>query len=414
MNQAIDFGKVRKRRQRLTTLKRLFILAGVMLLAGGILLANRILVEESLTTTLSDYAESFGGDGFPVDLPGGVVRGVGNLGKNLTVLNDTNLYIYSPKGKIVKNVQKMTEAGVGIASDSRLLTFSVGDKDFTVHSLSRELYSGSLEYGILCGDLNGRGDFALVSQVKQFASKTIVYNKYFEEIYSWSSPEYVTNIALSPNGDMMAASCVGGSGGVLESMVYLFRFNEEIEQAEAVLKLSGNLTLDVQFPESDRVAVLTDKQYLILDSLGKKIHGYDFDERQIIAMERLERQTLLLLKAADGKKYELVLLDANLAAKASLEGSGEIRDMVLGKDSVYVLSSAGIGVYDMELKLKSKLNKRNVSDIHLVGSRIYYLTLNEICALSQSELSAVPGRESSQTAAQKLFGRFTREESQEN
>lgn len=412
MNRAINFEKLRKNRQRMATLKRLLILAAVMAAAGAVLLINRIFVEEGLTTTLSDYAESLGGDGFPVDVPGGVIRGVGSVGKNLTVLNDTNLYIYSPKGKVVNNVQRMTDSGVGLASDSRLLTFSVGDKGFAVHSLSRELHSASLEYGILCGDLNEHGDFALVSQVKQFASKTTVYNRRFEEIYSWSSPEYVTNVALSPNGDRMVANCIGGSGGVMESMIYLFRFSEEIEQAQAVLTLPAHLVLDLKFPEEGRVAVLTDRQYLILDADGAQKHSYDFGDRQIIAMEQWERQVLLLFKTADGKRYEIVLLDANLHEKARMEISGEVRDMALSRDSIYVLSSAGIGVYDMEFKLKSKLNKRNIMHMHLVGAKIYYLTLDEICELSQSELTATAnaGGASSQTAAQKFFEGWKRKE----
>lgn len=407
MNKAVDFEKVRKRRQRMTTLKRIFILAGVMLLVAGILLVNQILVEQGLTTTLSDFTESFGGTGFPVDLPGGIIRGVGNLGNDLTVLNDANLYIYSPKGKIVKNIQKMTDNGVGITSKSRALVFSIGDKDFAIHSSSRELYNGSLEFGILCGDLNERGDFALISHAKQFASKTVVYNGHFEEIYSWSSPEYATNVALSPKGDMMSVNCINSENGTLESLIYIFRFSEEKEQAEVALRLRENLVLDMKFPEDDRIVVLTDKQLLVLDSLGKKKYGCDFTDRKVLAMEQRDKQTLLLFKSEDDKKYELVLLDANLTEKSVLELSNEVKDMALAKDSVYALSSAGISVYNMDFELKYKLNKLGISNIHIAGTKLYYLTKDEIHALSQSELSAVESRGSTSTAAQKFKTKLT-------
>lgn len=398
MNQAVDFDKVRKRRQRIATLKRLLILAGVMLLVGVLLLANQIMVEEGITTTLSDFAESFGGSGFPVDLPGGVIHGVGNVGSNLTVLNDTNLYIYSPKGKILQNVQKMTEQGAAVPNSNRVLTFAVGDKDFAIHSLSRELHKGSLDYGILCGDMNERGDFALVSQIKQFAAKTIVYDKHFTEIYSWSSPEYVTNVSLSPKGDMMAVSCISSDGGLLESQLYTFRFSEDKEQAEIALRLEDNLVLDVKFAEDDRIDVLTDKQYLRLNGIGEIKQTYDFGGMQVLAMKKSERQTLLLFRTEDGKAYRLVLMDASLKEKSTLESKTQIKGMSLGKDTVYVLTSGGIGVYNSSFELKSKLNRRNISNIHLAGGRLYYLTPDEIHALTQAELTSVQAKSSSQSA----------------
>lgn len=389
MSNAINFEKMRKRRQRTTTLKRLLILVGVMLLIGAAIVANQLLVEEGFTTRLSDITASFGGSGFPADLPGGVIRGMGNIGENLTVLNDTSLYIFNTKGNIVRNIQKMTGQSVAITSPTRVLTFTPGSKSFAVHSMSRELYSSTFEFGIICGDMNERGDFAVVAPVKQFASKVYVYNRKFEEIYSWSSPEYVTNVSLSPKGDMMAINCLSAENGVLESLIYLFRFTEDKEKAEVAMRLPDNLCLDVDFIDENRVMVLTDKQYLCLNPLGEKKQGYDFAGRELVAAEPGARQTLLLFRERESKTLPLVELDASLKEKATKKLDAPVLDMAVGKDSVYILTGDGIDVYGLNLELKSRLRRKNISNLHATSSRLYYLTPDEIRVLTQSEMVGV-------------------------
>lgn len=385
-NRPLDFNKIRKRRQHAATLKRLLILTGVMLLVGAAVIVNNVLVEEGLTTRLSDFAGSFGGTGFPVDLPGGLIRGVGGVGDNLTVLNDTNLYIYSPNGKIVRNIQKMTDQTVAVPSSSNVLTFSVGGKGFAVHSTGKELFSAGTEYGVLCGDMNARGDFAVVAPVKQFASKVFVYDRRFREIYGWSSPEYVTSVSLSPKGDMMALNCISGKDGAIESLIYLFRFSEVTEKAKVAMSLTDEMCLDIKFADDDRVQILTDKRYITINSLGERKYGYDFGGWQPLAVENQGRQTLLLLGTRNGKVNKLVLLDQSLEEKAAAELDTEPVDIALGKDTVYILKDNGIDLYSANLEIKSRLEQRGISNIHLVGSRLYYLTQEEIRVLMPSDL----------------------------
>lgn len=385
-NRPLDFNKIRKRRQRTATLKRLLILTGVMLLVGAAVFVNNMMVEEGVTTRLSDFAESFGGAGFPADLPGGVIRGVGGIGDYLTILNDTNLYIYSSKGKIVRNIQKMTDQTVAIPSSSGVLTFSAGGKGFTVHSLSKEVFSAATEYGVICGDMNARGDFAVVAPVKQFASKVFVYDRRFKEIYSWSSPEYVTSVSLSPKGDMMALNCVSGSEGALESLIYIFRFSEIKDKAEIAMALKDTLCLGIEFAGEDDIQILTDRQYMVLNSFGEKKREYDFGGMQPLAVEKQGKQTLILLGESDGKGYKLALLDQELSEKAVFSLKSQPLDIALARDTVYVLTANGIELYTTGFEIKSRLELSGVSNIHLVGSRLYYITQNEIRVLIPSDL----------------------------
>lgn len=398
MGKAVDFEKIRKRRQRATVFKRLLILSGVIILVGMAMFLNNILVEESVTTRFSDIIDSMGGSGYPIPVPGGLIRDVKSMGNNLAVLNDTSLYIYSPKGKTISNIQKMNDQSVVVTSSSRVLAFAIGNKTFAVHSRSKELFSKTLEYGVMTGDLNERGDFAIVAPVKQFSSKVTVYNKRFDEIYYWSTPEYVTHVSLSPKGDMMAVCALRGQGGVLESLVYLFRFSEDKEQATVALTLPEQLVLELKFEEDDRVRLLTDRRYLVLDNKGREKYSYDFAGTQILGAEFSDRRTLLHIHERDGKAQRLVLLDASLLEKASLEIDKTVLDIALSKDTAYVLTQDGVMAYDLNFEEKFMFSQQNISEIQYTGGRLYYLTPEEICVLSRIGPADSSGGEESHPA----------------
>ncbi len=245
----IDFDKMRRRRQRLATLKRLVGLSCVILLVFGAVALNAHLVEIGFSTSLEDLRETFGGAGFPAGLPNGQGHIIGNIGNNLTILNDTGLYMYNSRARLIRSVQRLGTGSVAVASKNRLLAYTPGGLSVSLHSLSRELFSEELEFGVLCGDVNDNGDFAVVAPVKQFASVVSVKNEKFEEIYVWSSPEYVSEVALAPQGGSMALNVVSGNGGELMSLIYLFDFGAALEKAEVARELTGELTLDIFYTQ---------------------------------------------------------------------------------------------------------------------------------------------------------------------
>jgi hypothetical protein len=174
---------------------------------------------------------------------------------------------------------------------------------------------------------------------------------------------------------------------VLESLIYLFEFAESREQAEVALKLRGELTLDIFYRAGGDTAVLTDKQLLIL-SEGQKTRGYVFGGRQLLACEPGEESILLLLETGEGRQ-SLVLLDKNLNERATKTLTANARDIAPGRDSVYVLNADGIEVYGLELEPKSRLRAGDISAIHPVNGQLYYLTENEIRALSPAEMVGI-------------------------
>lgn len=385
--QVVDFNKLRKKRQRATAVRRLLILAGLLVVVLLAVFLNTILVQESFTTRISDLVNGIGGSGYPVPLPGGVIRDVKSSGNNLAVLNDTNLYIYNAKGKQVGNFQKMTENTVLLTGSGRFLTYESQSQRYGVYSTSKTLHTQESEYGIITAGMNDRGDYAVVSSSKQAICEINVYNKQFDRIYWCTFAENIVHhVSLAPKGTLMAAGWINGQDGALYSGVKIFMLGSNEEQA--AFDLPDRLILDLRFQEENRIAVLTDQDYLVADASGAVKHRYHFGGRQVAAVEYDGKQTLLLLENRETRSGDAVLLGAELEELAAYSTQEKVLDMALTGKRIYLLQEDAIYTFDRQfhpVESGARIEVQHVSRIQSAGNSLYYLTGEEIRVLGYTE-----------------------------
>lgn len=377
--KTIDFEKARRRRRFTENVKRLLVLAGMILAVGGVLVANSIMVEKGLSTKISDIVESWGGQGFPTDLPGGTIRDVKGMGGSLVVLNDTNLYMYNSKAKAVANIQQMTDKTVLKTTDKRALTYDIGGKTYRLHTPSRTL-GGEVENGIFAADMNGEL-YAFATASRQFVAEVTVYKNPGEKhLFRWSSPDnHVTGVSLSPKGNMMAVSCAATEDGMMVSLLNLFHFS--MTERVAQVRFPDSLIVQTDFYSADRIGVLTDREYMVLDSTGRTLFHYPLDTGPATAYRRMGKEVLLLVEHKETRRSEIILLDESGKEKARLEGANNIAGVEMSQRRIYVLDDGGISIYNHTMELQDRLDQRGISRIRLVGSRLYYCTQEEICVL---------------------------------
>ena len=370
----VDFQKVRKRRQRVQTVKRLVALGIVLAFIAGIISLNRFLINAGVTIRLSDFVESFGGAGYPIPVPGGIIQDVKSLGNDIAVINDTNLYVYSKNGKTMLSYQHMSDQTLVETNADRILIYNAGGRNYAILSKSKILLSNGGDYSILGGDLNGQGAFALITASEQSASRVIVFDQKFNEMFELRSENLVSGVSISPKGTRMAAIGVDTVGGEVCTLVWLYDFN--VEKGLVKLELAGETPLDVQYLEDGRFSVLTNRQYRLFSSEGIQECSYSFSGDRVLAIERNGKQALLQLEGTGGSR--LVLLDGSCAAQASVVLQDKVRDIAFGSSNIYVLSDTGITTYGTGLEPKSTFEMRGISQIHAVKDTLYYFDKEEI------------------------------------
>ena len=382
MNNAVDFNKARKKRQRAHRLKQLLILTGVAVLVLLGVYLSELLVEQDVSTRLSDTIASFGGTGYPIDLPGGIIRDVGDVGGNLAILNDTNLYIYNKKAKPTSNIQQVTERTVMRSAKNRVLLYDTGGRKLQIYSPTKALYTHNLDDMVICADLGQSGGYVVVTSPKQYVAQVSAYDENYEWQFTWYSSEYVVSGAvLSPRGDMMAVACIDANGGVLESVINLFKLNAQEEIAE--IRISDELVVGLDFPGDNRVTVITERGMHVYDASGKQTGHYELPQQPLIAFESNGRETLLICGERDHGTQTLVALNEQAKDKAVAEIDQKILDLAINMSDIFILTDTGITRYNHMIEKIYALPVTLVQRIALVSNRIYYLTQNEICLLEE-------------------------------
>ena len=374
--QQVDFEKVRKKRQRAQTRKRMLAFGVIVGIVIGIVRINNFFIDTAFIVRLGDMAASFGGEGFPSPIPSGSIRNICAVGNNLVILGDQNLYIYNSRGRIVSHMQQMTQSTMISTGEDRVLTYTVGTRRFSVDTPSRNLIDREAEYSILTGDMNDRGDFVLATSATQYLALVTVYDRSGQRIFGWASAENpVAGVALSPRGDRLAVAGVNTQGGVIRTILFIFDIPGQAEITR--LDIASEMPLDLTFTDMDSIALLTDRAYRIFSSGGDERQRHDI-EGNITALERRAGEFLMLTYNPESNSEQLVLLSDSLREIARKNPQERVRDMTFGDRFIYILTDSGIITLDRALTEREEYYLRGVFAIHAVGNRLYYFTPEEI------------------------------------
>ena len=390
--RAVDFIALRKKRLMWRRTRQMLLIIGITLLVlTGVYLSEMIL-QHNMTTSINDIIGTFGGEGYPIPLPGGVIRDVKQMGSNVAVLNDTNLYIYSKNGKQLQNVQRMTDKTILITSTNRALAYDYGARTLSIHSSGRTLHTHEFDETVLGADLGEGGEYAVVTSPRHYIAKVSAYNRDFAPMMHWYSPDqFVLGVTVSPRGNMMVVATVDGEGGVLESDLYFLRFGQE--QASARIVIGDELVTWLDFHNENRLAVLTEKSYRLYDQTGTETAIYTLPVESPLAMfDSNGDRTIFICGTKEAREFTMIMLDAQGREIASAKTEGRLIDLALANRELYVLTDKGILHYNSSLEQRSVTEVIGAQRIMWSDNRLYCLTADEIGIYEENKQSVAEQR----------------------
>lgn len=391
----VDFDKQRRRRQRMHRLRQLGILLLIVLGVFVALYINDLLIREDLPSQLGGLMESVGGSGYPMTLPGGVIRDVGKAGESLVILNDTNLSFYNQNGKLTANVQKMNDRTVMVGEGERVLTYTMGGHEVLINGTSGTIYTREMTDSVLSAAMGKGGDYAVVTTPKQFVAQVDVYDAKNEWRYTRAFPDnVVAQVAISPKGENLAVGHLTTVEGSLETLVVVYSLTAD--EVKASFSIPDGLLVSLEYLDERTIAVLTDRQYLLFDDKGERFGEYNLpDSLRIRIFESDGTSMLLACENNTTREQDVILLDGSAVAKGRIDSGGRVLDAVVSSQGIYLLTANGVSRYNNSLELQEEYPVQSVQRMEAVGDRIYLLTKTEIEILG----AEVPEAESSEEAS---------------
>ena len=261
----------------------------------------------------------------------------------LAVVGYDRVQVFDLTGEEILDISQSNAAPQLLCSDEYMLIYNLGGTTFQVYnSLSKE-YEESFDYPIACAALGNTGTFLISTRTMEYRYVVYVYNRHFEQIYRWYSPDKLVMDAAFRDGDdeFLIAALGTYTDGQCYTEIILCETDREEKRA--------------QFRIDDEViyrARYTDDGGFILVG-GKAVYFYDRDAVLVSTVTyggytptNVDTDGTLAYFSVNknivGSNYEVTVIDDAGEILYVGDVSGEITRALLHGNALYLLFDRSI------------------------------------------------------------------------
>lgn len=238
------------------------------------------------------------GDGYPVAITGSSVT-EGNFlseGGNAVALSDTSLTISDASGKEIVSLRHSFNQPILKADSGQYLLYNQDSTGYAVVSGTETKLERSAAKDILVGTICQSGRFALATQGEKGATDLTVYLANGEEQFDYSfAQDYVTAVALNPEGTWAMVCSARSQGGELVSKITVFDLNQANPVAE--YETRDNLLLDAYWGDNGVLYAVGDSSLVRAKASDLSFSEYSYDGRTPTALRFANGQVYLSISS---------------------------------------------------------------------------------------------------------------------
>ncbi|MEG1965544.1 MAG: DUF5711 family protein, partial [Oscillospiraceae bacterium] len=384
MGQLTDLKQIRKIRNRKKNAKRFAILMVLAVIIASLFLILEKIKEFDIKTKIDDTIISMGnGPGFPIDIAGREAISLFEVSKLPAIVNDSNIFVYNPKGKATTNIQHGYNRPIAYASNGRIVIFDLGGTKLKLHSLSKLLCEKKFDNPIINADISESGTFYVATESNNYVGEVVAFNKKGDQIFKWSSSKnVVTNASLSPDGNYLAVTAVNSNDGGLISFLYIFKISTGTEIS--MLTFDDELPIDLSFKSSTQIVLLTDKSIKTITNLGRRVGEYSFNDEAVydFDIENCENSTIVLGVHNQTGELNVVNLDIKNNVIGTFKTDKKISSIKIDDENLRLTANDEILFYDFNGLELQKIDAPLVRKSLMIDNNLYYTTHNQVYKLN--------------------------------
>ena len=299
----------------------------------------------------------------------------GFVSGGLAVVSDARVFVTDRASGTTFSQHHGYKAPRLVSSEKYMLLYDRSGSSLSVYNAFSHLKSFEYNGTVVAAATANDGTVAVaISGEDEYYSTVYVYNSSFEVLNKISKYKYVTSLALSEDGDLLAIGSVyaDGAGEIKSELLYL-----EVgkKKEEAKIELENEAIWQVSFFENDGFAVLTDSSVIFFDDDGDRIKRVAYSTEPNGAY--LGKEGVLILVSKADSRYQTVYLydeDGDCELKGyAIDGTCQS----VTEDNKYYYLAVGQEVLTFEKDGDSPVKKALPSEAgQLVtdGERVYYAT----------------------------------------
>lgn len=353
----------RKRRLKKGARRALAALCALAVLAGVFALLS-VYFKLDLQSAAQNMAASLKkGGGYPISTEHIDVTGLLPIDGGTAVCSASGVDVYNASGAQIGTFRGRYIRPVTTVGGGKLLTVDLGGSAVRVTNKVKELFTYTSDGDIQAGAIGAGGVFAFSESCENYLSRVRVYNSLCEEIYTWSTGEcYITGLAVSASGKMLAAAGIDPGGGGLRSWVRLREFSSDEETA--AIALDDQIVISMQWNRSGALQVVTDRAVYLYNRKGEAQGSWTLPAEPV-AVEN-SADGLIYVATGDCRSAggtTVTALDSRLTVLGQTSVTRKILSLSLSDGRLYLLCEGQLLLADKKL---SEVSDRGVSDLFFI------------------------------------------------
>ena len=331
-----------KRKKNL--IKRIVVYSLIFSVIIAIFVIN-LITPTGIIEALQNKYNSIGEGVFPINVYSTNAKAFSSFNDMYGILNESFFELYNPKGKLIQAVSHgMSNAQLEV-SEARYLIYDRDRYTLSVYNYGDKLFGAKYEDVITSADIGRDGTFAVVTDSKSFQNTVLVYNKNNELVFTWNSANYyVTDVAVSNDGDSIAVCLLNSVGGAFESFVYILEYNS----AEPVYRFKFNDVVSslTSCGENYILANGFDRAYTIPWNSGAE---YDLKISGVVRCydsNVTSASCIISGREDNGHVNTITVINEFGTVNCSFEFNATVNDVDLSETEIAVLTDNEVYVYD--------------------------------------------------------------------
>lgn len=300
----------------------------------------------------------------------------GNIGKNLVMLSDTHMYIYSADGELKDTRQHDYSNSILKTSNKRALVYESGGKNFKVEGIRNTIYTKTMDNTIIFARINSNGYVAVITTAEMYACELNIYNEHGDEVYHRGCVDRIEDLCFTINNDGCIVATVDALEGQIVSKVMYLNFTNQDETW--VTEPLETLCLNIELSEDGSIFLFGDTKCAYYDMQGNQLGGYSY-KNSLISGDSKNGKCAMLFENQERRKTTMLLIQDFQTTPIEIIVDNNIKKICVQDGLVYVLKNNALETYNFDGTL---LSTAEVSDIYRnfvkIDDEMFLISYNSI------------------------------------
>lgn len=256
----------------------------------------------------------------------------------LAMVDSASVSLYDLNGDVIMTKEAANTSPLISSGDTTFLVYNIGGNTVQMYNSLTCLFDQTYDNPISCAAVNNDGMFFVGTRSMEYRSVIDVYNKNFELIYQWFSPDkYLMCADLKDGGDsLVTAAIYANEDGSNSAVVSVYRTNSEDVQSE--ITLTDQIPLSVHVQSNGGIVLITDRGLQFYDDALKLKNEVTYTGYVPVRAESFDEYSYFALnKNVVGSQHEITVTDRDGNVLFSKNVEGEITDCTRSGDMLYFL-----------------------------------------------------------------------------